>query len=1166
MSNAGQGLLTIGGFLIGAAIGYPQLGFLVGSLVGSALFPTKLPGVQGPRLSDTKTTTAQLGAPLMEVFGMEAVPGVVMWMADVVEIPHTETQGGKGGPEQSVTTYSYTQSIAVGLCRGPMGGLRRIWENGKLVYDIRSQQEDESDQDFEQRIIGSQAYATGFVLYLGDEEQEPDPTIELDKGIGNVPPFRGLMYIVYPDRLLREEQALRHPSFKFEVYDEGALVCEEVTQYSTGVAFDWVNSLSGDPRNPLNRHIYEYALATIDEGSVVTNFEQVTTDDFVEVKTQLGNQLFGNLLGYVRNDETFGDLSDIKNLNIVVLVFSEQQVLTKGLSSFGVGTGPPEFWQHSNYSYAPNFPPFLFNPGGKVIVHGPDPNAAPAGGLVNRWFIDPYDYYVSLFGMEICGTGPHPEPDEAVFNYYKIWPNTDTVEGECPEGLAADRHTQVIGYWERTRALNLTVRRVIRAPDKPCHPSGLAPLPQDYPGYCFVNGKWEQDTDWEFAGITAGALVLQAGGVHNNTPPIAGWHRPIGPVIVGDSDPRYYDQEFWERAYSAAVAAGDMSPGLPYVSGGVGLSDGIGYPTSYSGETPYGEASGAPNWAYQRTLNVCTVEVDRVSIATIVRKICQRVGLTDIDVSDLETLTVNGYVVSRVMNAREAIEPLRSVGFFDYVESGSKLKFVARGKPATRTFSLEDLGARESGNDDSQPSVTTTPMQDVELPRRVRVHYRALSRDYEEGEQISPTRLTTEAVNDTDIELAVTLEDSQAAKVAEILWADAWAGRWAHEISVDSEHAELEPTDCAQLPVDGFLERVRIISIDESAGFLRKLSLVRDDDGSYISSAVASVPERPVSILAVRSLTELILLDIPALRAVDNDVGVYAVIRRGSTGNTWNGASLYRSLDDGESFTLLESVTGEATTGLLGSPIPVGETTVFDDTNTVLVHTFSGSFSSKTDDELFEGANLLAVGMDGRVELLQFGVATQVAVSQWELSHLLRGRRGTEHLMGTSEIGDFVALVSGTGILRLSLANSYLGEEVIYKSVTLGAGYATGTDTPFTSHGVALLPFSPVSIEGSRDIDGNLTVSFIRRDRLGAELPDGSEIAMSEAVEAYELDVVGLGSPSGVLRTLTSSVASFTYTAAQQIEDFGGLAPEVFVRVYQISAVVGRGTPGEAMV
>lgn len=217
MSNYGQAILTIVGTVIGAYFGYPQLGFVLGSLVGSAVFPTQLPGVSGPRLNDTRTTNAQLGGPVMELFGTDVLPGTIMFLGDVQEVTTTDSVGGKGGPEQDVTTYTYYQPIGIGLCRGVITAVLRIWENGKLVYDIRPQQVGESASDYSDRVNQSFTYEQSFFLYLGTDDQMPDPTIQQFKGVDDTPAFRGLAYIVFLNRKLLEEQGLRHPNFKFEV-------------------------------------------------------------------------------------------------------------------------------------------------------------------------------------------------------------------------------------------------------------------------------------------------------------------------------------------------------------------------------------------------------------------------------------------------------------------------------------------------------------------------------------------------------------------------------------------------------------------------------------------------------------------------------------------------------------------------------------------------------------------------------------------------------------------------------------------------------------------------------------------------------------------------------------------------------------------------------------
>ena len=221
MSNPQQAIAAIGGGIIGWFVGGPvgaAYGFQAGLLVGSVLYPTQLPHVYGPRIEDLQVTNAQLGVPIPYIYGTVALPGQVIYVACPREVATTEEIGGKGAPEQEQTTYTYFQTLAVGLCEGPIDGLLRVWENGELKYDNRARMDGESSEDFAARSASSAEYAATFTLYLGDESQLPDPTLEAELGEGNVPAFRGYAYIVFPDRQLTDDQARRHPQFRFEVY------------------------------------------------------------------------------------------------------------------------------------------------------------------------------------------------------------------------------------------------------------------------------------------------------------------------------------------------------------------------------------------------------------------------------------------------------------------------------------------------------------------------------------------------------------------------------------------------------------------------------------------------------------------------------------------------------------------------------------------------------------------------------------------------------------------------------------------------------------------------------------------------------------------------------------------------------------------------------------
>ncbi len=553
-----------------------------------------------------------------------------------------------------------------------------------------------------------------------------------------------------------------------------------------------------------------------------------------------------------------------------------------------------------------------------------------------------------------------------------------------------------------------------------------------------------------------------------------------------------------------------------------------------------------------------------VKLSTIVETVCERCGLAGlVDVGALEAIEVHGYKIDRVTDGRSAIAVLRQIGFFDAVESGSQVKFVPRGSAPARTLSQSQLGAHQYGGE-PPAAVTTRSTQDVELPRQVFVQYRDPARDYEDGQQASPTRLITDAVNDVYVDVAVAISATQALRAAEILWADMWATRWQHTLALDAANADLEPTDVVLVPVDGRLERMRITSSEDSAVVLRQLSLVRDDDGSYVSTVIAEPPASAPPPLSILAGTALVLLDLPPLRSTDNDAGLYAAARRTGAGNAWGGAAIYRGLPGG-ALNPVVSVTSEAVVGTLSMALPAGPHTIWDDGTEIVVELPRGQFESRPDEDLLDdGANTLAVGAHGRWELLQFGEAQQVGPTTWVLTHLLRGRRGTDHYIGTGQLGDTAALVSGFGIVRLPLPVGDVATELVYRGVTIGATLGSGTDQEFASTGETLKPFSPVLVHATRELDGDLLIEWTRRDRLAIEFEPGP-LPLSEATESYIVEVIDDASPPSVVRTLATNTPSVTYTHAQQLDDFGSPAPEsIRVRIYQLGQL-GRGTPREAI-
>lgn len=189
--------LVLGG--IGYAVAGP-VGFMVGSLLGNLLFPQK---IDGPRLSDLKLQGSQYGQMIPLVYGTMRLAGQVVWQTDLTE--HKHSGGGKGGP--SVTTYTYSASFAIKICKGPIDGVAKIWRNGELIYDATSTSTTDNS-------------AIPVTFYLGVGTEGVDPTMEAELGVGNVPAFRDDVVAVFTDWDLGEAGNTL-PQLTFEVVSSG---------------------------------------------------------------------------------------------------------------------------------------------------------------------------------------------------------------------------------------------------------------------------------------------------------------------------------------------------------------------------------------------------------------------------------------------------------------------------------------------------------------------------------------------------------------------------------------------------------------------------------------------------------------------------------------------------------------------------------------------------------------------------------------------------------------------------------------------------------------------------------------------------------------------------------------------------------------------------------
>lgn len=238
MSSVGQVVGGVVGGIIGFfAGGNVMLGASIGMAIGGYIDPPKGPKIEGPRLNDLSVQSATYGAQIPRVYGTIATFGNVFWVENnqLKETKKTESQGGKGGGGGAeTTTYKYSATFALGLCLGPIDGIRRIWCAGKLIYDAGST----NLSTVAASEIGKTGMAIGAVpsigamgvdnaslsmsVYLGTDDQLPDPRMQAALGVANTPAYRGLAYIVFNDFDLTDYgNSLMGAQMKVEVIKDG---------------------------------------------------------------------------------------------------------------------------------------------------------------------------------------------------------------------------------------------------------------------------------------------------------------------------------------------------------------------------------------------------------------------------------------------------------------------------------------------------------------------------------------------------------------------------------------------------------------------------------------------------------------------------------------------------------------------------------------------------------------------------------------------------------------------------------------------------------------------------------------------------------------------------------------------------------------------------------
>lgn len=551
------------------------------------------------------------------------------------------------------------------------------------------------------------------------------------------------------------------------------------------------------------------------------------------------------------------------------------------------------------------------------------------------------------------------------------------------------------------------------------------------------------------------------------------------------------------------------------------------------------------NWEFGHWLN------GRLASAPLAELVARMLADYDFGPGETSTLygTVPGYVIDRIMPLRDALQPLELAYFFDSLESEGKIRFRHRGLEQPVLTVSEDTAVELSPG---QELISTTRAQETDLPASAKIRY--VSADSEYRQAVAEGRkLAGASGRVAQADLAIVLDDPQASSLAETWLHEAWMARERTSLALPPSALAVEPGDTLAISRAGRNRLVRVTEVnDRGARPLNALSLSPEVYGGV----TASERKRAAPVAIQSGTPALALLDLPLLREGQRESDGFAAALQ----LPWpGGVALYASAQT-TGYALKAVLAAPATLGRTLDALPAGPEGRIDWANRVRVKLSYGTLTSADLVTVLSGVNAAAVcNANGDWEVLQFLNAVLVDAATYELHGLLRAQAGTElAMLPTLAPGaQFVLLDGAVQAVAVGLDAIRTPLNWRYGPSNRGIGDASYVTRVHTFQGLGLKPLSPVHVTGSRALNGDITVRWIRRTRSGGdnwELPD---VPLAEAAEQYEIDILDGAS---IKRTLSSAQPSVTYSAAEQTADFGSLPPAVTLRVCQMSAVFGRGS------
>lgn len=485
--------------------------------------------------------------------------------------------------------------------------------------------------------------------------------------------------------------------------------------------------------------------------------------------------------------------------------------------------------------------------------------------------------------------------------------------------------------------------------------------------------------------------------------------------------------------------------------------------------------------------------------------------------------TLRGFAASGASLA-SIVETLQQALPLELRDDGERLTLEA----PTQIIDLSALELSEEQAEQLRPN--------DEAPGTLVVSHYDPARDYQVGVQHArrPTGRRT-----VQVELPAALDASEAKRVAEVKLERLATESGQRSVRCGWARLACSPGAQASLPGHDGVWRVLGRTVDRNGV---QLELTRI--ASAVEFAGTADPGRhQPSPDEVHGPTVFHVLDLPNLEdAAPVQPRLYVAAAGPEPG--WRRAALMTSLDAGASWAPLGATAAPAIIGATLSELGKATASIHDLQSSLVVRLLNNGMALEDASEtrLLSGVNLALVGD----ELIQFGRAEPLGGTDWKLSRLLRGRRGTSWAIVGHQTDERFVLIEPDALLAYDPPLSVLGGEV--RVLASGIGDQQPVQAVAPTVGEALRPPAPVHIRATRRPDAGYDVTWIRSSRCGWSWLDGTDAPLAEDRERYRLTIRPVG---GIERSYELGAPTFVYSAAELAADLAAGGP-VTISVVQI--------------